>query len=293
MMIKLTCGSCGASMDLPDNLGLAHCKYCGNKILIDRPALDQERRSIDRYAELSRVALAAKSYSEAVKYANKVLNIDPKAVSACIYKAIGTFELTSRTRNRYAEAMEYLSHAERLSPDDERIVKWRDHFMQRQIARYLQLGNETLGAAGEQMTNGRQGRASKRTVPLLVKALEYFIEASKFAPADVSILERIKLCVQHIRFHDAVNAALLPESQATKKLKWLEHLNELDRIEKELVRLRAVIAKDSKELKRLQARGGLLSGFAMSALKADISRNQIEIRRLEALIAPGRPTGTF
>jgi DNA-directed RNA polymerase subunit RPC12/RpoP len=96
-MISLKCPSCGGHLDLPENLALAHCMYCGTRILLQESELPKERQNLDRFKELSKVALQAENFEEAVLYCNKILEIDPKDVDAWVDKAVSTFWLSSQS----------------------------------------------------------------------------------------------------------------------------------------------------------------------------------------------------
>lgn len=118
-MIKLTCPSCNGTLELPDNMDIAHCLYCGTKIL-----LRENSGKIKNFIELSKIALDAKNYKEALEYCNKVLEIDPNNVDAWIDKAISTFYLPAFyhcDEDSLDEAISYLMKAYSLSPDDTRI----------------------------------------------------------------------------------------------------------------------------------------------------------------------------
>ena len=87
-MIKLNCPSCNGSLELPDNLGVAHCMYCGTKILLQQTDNEHERKSLERLIELKNVAIDANNMAEAIQYCNSILEIDPKNVEAWVDKAI-------------------------------------------------------------------------------------------------------------------------------------------------------------------------------------------------------------
>jgi tetratricopeptide (TPR) repeat protein len=123
-MIKLNCPSCNGKLELPDNLGVAHCMYCGTKILLEQNANENESITLEHYIELKNVALKAKNYEEALQYCNSILEIDPKNVYAWIDKAVSTFyHITDQ--NSYEKSREYLKKAEQIAPGDSRIEEVR------------------------------------------------------------------------------------------------------------------------------------------------------------------------
>ena len=104
-LLKLNCPSCGGALELPDNLAVAHCMYCGGKVLLDQDSVVRETRDLQRYVELCRVAIEAKNHEEAIGYCNHILEIDPHNIEGWINKAVSTFWLTTGAHNRYDEAM--------------------------------------------------------------------------------------------------------------------------------------------------------------------------------------------
>ncbi|MDE3090690.1 MAG: zinc ribbon domain-containing protein, partial [Chloroflexota bacterium] len=141
-LIKLNCPSCGGALELPNNLTVAHCIYCGGKVLLDQDGVVSERRDLERYIELCRVAVEAKNNTEAIEYCNRILEIDPKNVEAWINKAVSTFQQTTGAHNRYDEAMEYLTKASQIAPDDGRIAEARKELTRQQAQWYNYLGNQ-------------------------------------------------------------------------------------------------------------------------------------------------------
>src|SRR5271157_2919356 len=119
-MIKLTCPSCGGMLELPDNLDVAHCMYCGTKIILEQSDMPKEKQALGRYKELCRIALESKNYNDAIKYCNNILEIDPRDVDAWIDKATTTFWLSTGEISRYDEAMGYLKRAAQLAPANKR-----------------------------------------------------------------------------------------------------------------------------------------------------------------------------
>src|SRR3990170_7413606 len=103
MMIKLICPSCNGELELPDNLNIAHCLYCGTKILLNQ----NSNSNIDQYIELIDTAIKAENYDEVLKYCNKVLEIDSKNVNAWIDKAFATFHHTTEFEDKFDDAIIY------------------------------------------------------------------------------------------------------------------------------------------------------------------------------------------
>ena len=109
-MQKLNCPSCGGQLEISESLEIAHCMYCGTKILLQEQEASDEEVQIELYKELSNNALLAENYDEAIQYCNQVLEIDPKDVDSWITKAVTTLWLPQYSFG-YDEAMNYLNKA--------------------------------------------------------------------------------------------------------------------------------------------------------------------------------------
>jgi len=108
-MIVLKCPSCNGDLELPDNLEVAHCLYCGTKILLKEV---NRSNNIKQLIELSNAALRAKNFPEVIEYCNKILEIDSNHIDAWIDKAVAFSWLTAQSHHQYDEAMSYLKNAE-------------------------------------------------------------------------------------------------------------------------------------------------------------------------------------
>ena len=72
-MINLKCPSCGATLEIPDNLNVAHCIYCGAKILFPQNDLQKDQLKINNYLEICETAMLTANYQEVINYSNKIL----------------------------------------------------------------------------------------------------------------------------------------------------------------------------------------------------------------------------
>ena len=148
-MIKLNCPTCGGHLDLPENMSVAHCMYCGNKIYLSESTSGQEQNSLRKYIELCNIAFEAKNYEDAQKYSNLILEIDPDNFEGWIFKAKSTFWLSTTSNNRSKEALEYLNRAEQISPDNPRIIEIRNELIKILIDIMFRFGTESLERAQE------------------------------------------------------------------------------------------------------------------------------------------------
>ena len=288
-MIKLNCPSCNGTLELPDGLGVAHCVYCGAKILLQQTDGLREKQNLDHYIELAKVALESNNYEEAIRYCNSILEIDPSYVQAWIDKAIGTFWLTTGAHNRYSEALGYLRKAAQIAPDDKRITDAHEELKRLQAWWYNKLGNDALALAlkiwniyeGDTWAGGEA--AAKNTLEHFLKAMDHYLMALNFDPDDIDILGNVAYCKQKgwwISWSDAVH----------DKLKILEMLRAKQLAEKILPKLGDELASAQATLAKLKTEGGLFVNVKIKAAEANLKRIQAEIADQERAYAFEVPT---
>ena len=195
-LVKLSCPACAGALELPDNLTVAHCIYCGNKIMLDQDGVIQERRDIERYIELCKVAVQAKNHNDVIRYCNLILEIEPKNIDAWINKAVSTFWLTTAAQDRYHEALQYLHEASQFAPNDQRIEAVRRDLAVPEAAWLVELANGQVKIAISilNIPSWSSREAARDNLP---RAMEYYLAASDLAPDSIPILEAIKEQVQH------------------------------------------------------------------------------------------------
>src|SRR6266508_3622866 len=94
-MLKLACPTCGANLELPEQLDIAHCMYCGSKIILRSENILNEMVSLKRFSELANIAMQAKNYEDATKYSNRILEIDTQNIESWLTKAEAVFWLST------------------------------------------------------------------------------------------------------------------------------------------------------------------------------------------------------
>ena len=94
----LRCPSCGSTMGLPDAQGVAQCGSCGTKVVLQATEAAKENRNLSRYQELCKVANQAKNWEDLLKYANEILEIDPK--NADVHTDMGSMYRKKRDYDR-------------------------------------------------------------------------------------------------------------------------------------------------------------------------------------------------
>ena len=288
-LVKLNCPSCCGALELPDSLTIAHCLYCGTKILLDQDGVVHERRDFQRYVELCKVAVEAKNHKEAIDVCNKILEIDPKNVEAWINKAVSTFWLTTGANNRYDEAMEYLTKASQIAPSDDRIDKVRKELTNQQALWYNLLGNQSWEMAQKmynikyefytRMTYFTPGRNAKDdTAEDAVKAMNYYLTASDYDPDNIIILINIANCA---RFYDT----LVWSKRVHAKIKKQEMLLAKKAAETTLPKRKAALEEAQAELAKLRTQGGMFAGMKINDVEQRIKNLKSDIARMEKAIA--------
>ncbi len=205
-MITLNCPSCGGKLELPDNLGVAHCMYCGTKILLQQTDNEYERKSLERLIELKKVAIDANNVAEALQYCNSILEIDPKNIETWIDKAISVFRLSTVEKLRYGEAMEYLKKAEQIAPDNSRIGEVRKELTCKQGNMLNELGIVEFNN-GTKLYESIQPKhfldvaratddAKAISIVHYTKGMAYLLAASDCLPDDMQILKNIAEAVR-------------------------------------------------------------------------------------------------
>lgn len=116
-MIALKCPSCGASLEIPTSLSVAHCMHCGTKVILPKQDSLQNEQRLSHLRELCAVAFAAGNYKEALQYCNSILKLVPGDGLVWIDKAIAVFYLETAAKDTFGEALEYLSKAESLNEE--------------------------------------------------------------------------------------------------------------------------------------------------------------------------------
>lgn len=280
----MNCPACAGALELPDNLTVAHCVYCGNKILLDHEGTVQERRDLVRYKELCKVAVEAKNHDDVIRYCNSILEIDPKDIEAWIDKAVSTFWLTTGANNRYDEAMEYLAKAAEIAKDDQRIANARKELTHQQSRWYNHLGNQRWELALEIFNIHRttyvfgDGYGKERSAEQAVEAMNYYLTASTYAPDDIVILKNIAHCAE---FYDVVKWS----DNVHSRIKLLKSVQDKKNSQDRLLTLRAELSNALSELSRLKTQRGFFIGNKIKDTERRIQQLQDEIATLEKTLA--------
>lgn len=106
-MIRLNCPSCGGELSLPDSLSIAHCMFCGAKILLDE-IKNTPNINYENYIELADSAIKAENYKEALEFINSALIANPKNSKLWLNKAVCISNLFPYDYSRNKEVALYL-----------------------------------------------------------------------------------------------------------------------------------------------------------------------------------------
>lgn len=191
---EVECLSCGASLVPIGDESIVQCEYCGVSAALTKSDSRRLRETLLKLVNLCQVAAEAKNHDDVIRYANRILEIDPTYIDAWIDKAKSTFHLSTGADPRYGEALAYLNQASQLAPGDERIDVARQELEALQAWWLNRLGNKSLTLAKEiyGLYAGTDGfRARERSREHFAEAMEYFLEASSHAPDDIVILRNI------------------------------------------------------------------------------------------------------
>ena len=283
-LITLTCPSCNGQLELLDNLGMAHCMYCGTKILLPQSSAPDEKAVIQKYKELCKTALHSKNCNELIQYCNSILELDPKDADAWIDKAIGTFYLTTIKDNRYGEAIEYLRKAIQLSPNNSHAYEVRSNLTHEQAMWYNNIAIEEEKIAVK-IWNAyikiSKARALQESKDYFAIAMERFFVASNYAPDDVVILENIEHCSKNSRTQWTSNVY--------EKIAILNRLREKKKAGEILPDLREKFNRLNIEVNELKKNTGIFNESKIKKVERELQKVQSEIDQKEKMFSYKEP----
>lgn len=269
-LVRLTCPACGGSLELPGDLAVAHCIYCGNKIFLGQDAAARDRRQRENYVELCDVAMKAGNHAEVIRYCNLLLESDPRNVAAWIDKARSTLLLTIAADSlNITEAMQYLNKAAQVAPGDGRVASAR-------LACATEL--RRLGSTHYQRWLSTDKGPSANAH--LLHAMDCYLAASDCAPDSIPALEDVSRIAQYTEWTG-------PRLQRVRaKLKVLPPLRARLEAQERLVTLRAELRKALPELEALRSQKGLLASARITLL-------ELKTRLLRADIAEANKAAAY
>ena len=100
--ISAKCPNCGAELQVAENLKTGFCNHCGSKILFE-PAVSNvkidQKKSLSNYKELAESALRGGDWKNALKYAEKALEIDAHDADMWLTKLQALIQLEAKDSN--------------------------------------------------------------------------------------------------------------------------------------------------------------------------------------------------
>jgi len=145
-MITLNCPSCGGELGLPDELSIAHCMFCGAKILLDEYK-NNNQVSSENLIELVDSAIKAGNFDEALSFCNKALTINPKNPDLWFSKALSIFNLYPLDTSRKEEAIIYLEKAEDLALNNEKFKNRESSYIEVKASIFSDIGKRKFKEA--------------------------------------------------------------------------------------------------------------------------------------------------
>ena len=133
---KLSCPSCGATIEIPAELTRAHCLYCGSLILIPAPPRDDKAARQDDLKILLGLLKTAKeawNLSDMVAYSDRVLEIDDNSALAWSCKGLATSCLSTWTEDRFHEGRAYIDKALSIDPENHEVVSASEEWTSRYL----------------------------------------------------------------------------------------------------------------------------------------------------------------
>jgi len=286
-MQKLQCSSCGANLELPEGLTIAHCMYCGAKIVLRGETVFNEMVNLKRFSELAQVALQAKNYEDAVKYSSMVLEIDTKNVDAWIMKAQATFWLSTARDDKFETAMQYFETALRFNPADTRIVESQSRLRITYASWLNERGLDALNYARKTLDRWEDPlRAREESNSEFTESMKLFLNAANYEPDNLEYLQNLYICVSEAHW--------IPWSPSVKeKIPIIARLNQKETAQRNIEknqeikkqnreRIEQNIARIEQNLQQIKARVKALegkNGFWDRAKRGDLQEDVIALEK--------------
>ena len=280
-------------MGLPDAQGVAQCGSCGTKVVLPSTEAAKENRNLSRYQELCIVANQAKNWADLLKYANEILEIDPRNVDGWIDKARATSWLTTSTNDRFDEVMNYLAEAGKFAPNDERVQAAYHELRDSQFNGYTYLAKKANDNPREALTMDDPFAAKRYAGEWAIKEVGHLVSALRLKPGDLPTLQNIERTSNWasrffgIRWGSDIQEILSQAQQARGQQEAAERqMRAQQGTAQRLLELRAKLKQRQAELVKLSQKKGLFAKWNIEDVQDEIRNFTTEIKQLEA--AAGR-----
>ena len=253
-MIHLRCPACGGALELPENLPIAHCIYCGAKILLDEYQQDDSKR-VENYGVLAETALGAKNYQEVLDFCNRILAIDPKNVDAWVKKATACVWLSTPETMRFEEALRYMETAQKIAPENEGIGKAKEELIDTAAEQLVEWGTEQFSQTHKTYYQMRFKQSKEKGLSKILDQMAITSEAK--AANTKGFSKAMTLFVEAANLRSGNMQALLGIQKCKETADWITWPQEMD-IEYKLHVLNALQMKEAAR-KRLRELEGTLN----------------------------------
>lgn len=115
-IIKTNCVNCGSPIDVDPSKGRAVCEYCNTPFIYETK---EARVNVSNLFEMSRNAENSENFVEALKYYNKILQVQPNNVHALLGKAFCSLAVFTYDKLNFKEFEFYFNKAVELNDDDD------------------------------------------------------------------------------------------------------------------------------------------------------------------------------
>lgn len=120
-LVPAICPKCGANLEVPEDLKIAHCIYCGAKVIIEESKPDVHYHGIgtlENYLELGQLMIEKGHSEKAIEYFNKALEIDAKSIEAWYGRG-----LADESVGKYLHALFWYNKVLKINPKHEKTLK--------------------------------------------------------------------------------------------------------------------------------------------------------------------------
>ncbi len=269
-MLKLACPSCGANLELPDRLDIAHCMYCGGKIILRSENVLNEMVNVKRFSELANVAIQAKNYEDAIRYSDNVLEIDTQNIEAWLVKAEAIFWLSTPLDDKFSAARQYLDNATRIKPEDTRVAEARI-----KLAKDYSLWLNRCGVAVLEHARKIYSIVKTESRSGYLEAMQLFLTAFNYDVDNMTTLSNIHICAQE--------ASWIPwNSIVWDKIEILKRLETKQLAKRYVAGIENLMAQKRIKLKSMEGKNGFWDKLTRDDIRDEVKALEKQLREYQA-----------
>ncbi|GEM_PF-1609150 len=299
---KLTCPSCGAQVEVPVDLSRAHCVYCGSEILISSEAEAQKaarQADLEVSLELLRTAVKAQNWSDILRYADRVLEVDPNTSYAWYWKGLATCNSSTWTADLWEEGRTYLDKALEIDPENQeaRIVPewWPGSYIRYLCAISKEQWKIAYNVWAAECLRSFGSIARRKAAPYAARALATLDKALSLLPQMPAGPSRDKaestILLKKVEFlRDFVTGPQFGDPAPFRRR--LEELRAKGRIWEDVEKLpdlRQSLEETEAEIARIEKEGGFLRRRSLGKVRKEREEYLQRIRRAEELLRSEGP----